>query len=802
MFRLFVTLAALLAATICRGQQEVVLYDAFKPDLQRTWSLSQPETADDWRIEQKINFTHEKLFFRFSSGSARLQQLRLLNREGQEVWSAATFTKSALTPKLPPDEYTLECLGRAGAEKFSMVVNTHEGRYLLPSWNVSDAQATSVPERGVRLQPLNEGKPGRIFGRIFRITPGQFHTFVIELESEVVQEFLLRYTQQKGSERIRETARLRAVPGQLQRWTVPVTAVAASLDLTIEFTHACRLQSLTVQKSPPPERQKTVADKVFTFEPRAPEPDPANLSLAVPVAYRRPPRHIYPGSIPQDFELISEGSTFTTPGDYAVWYFAIHNPEQERQLQLLSISALRNGNNELPADSIAISNVHFWDYPRGPYTYYEIPELIYPQEEIILPPDGNRIFWLQTRLAEDCPPGMYSGKLEVRCGEETIALPVRLRVLPFRLKTPPDMVWSVMSSLHVNPQKRYSDELTVRYMRDILDYGVTSISYSLSAEATVEKFQRRRKAAGMNGPVVCRIYEGAIAARRCGKKLVERWFDDPEIRQAAVAYIREVDGWMKKYGGPGYDDWYYMGTDEPHNGRMELVAWQNRLAKEAGVKTASNVYGPRYVNELAPDLDISCNSFIGQNQKVYQELQELSGKYPSLRYWYLGGGCYGGQEGGLMPNRLESGFQSYKLGVSGHVSYTYQAHKRGGPNSDPMDNFGTGKSYGMTYPVAKPTPEKVTIFSLEWEGIREGITDYKYLYTLEQMLKEAEQAGRAEAATAARQTLTEILGYIPWREDRASGNGITETQYFNNDTAEKLRAMAATAILTLQEAQQ
>jgi hypothetical protein len=121
---------------------------------------------------------------------------------------------------------------------------------------------------------------------------------------------------------------------------------------------------------------------------------------------------------------------------------------------------------------------------------------------------------------------------------------------------------------------------------------------------------------------------------------------------------------------------------------------------------------------------------------------------------------------------------------------------------DPLDNFTVKKSYGMTYPVAKPTPEKVTIFSLEWEGIREGITDYKYLHTLEQMIKEAEQAGRTEAAAVARKTLAEILGYVPWRDDRADGNGITETQYFNNDTAEKLRAMAATAILNLQEALQ
>ena len=65
LFRLLVTLAVLLAAVICEGQQEVVLQDAFNPDLQRTWNLSQPETAAVWCLEQKIPAALGKLFCRF-----------------------------------------------------------------------------------------------------------------------------------------------------------------------------------------------------------------------------------------------------------------------------------------------------------------------------------------------------------------------------------------------------------------------------------------------------------------------------------------------------------------------------------------------------------------------------------------------------------------------------------------------------------------------------------------------------------------------------------------------------------------
>lgn len=801
LFRSWVALVLCLAAGL-GWSAEIILHDAFKPDLRRTWNLSRPPGgAEAWQLEQEIPFAHERLNFRFFSGVEQVRQLSLRNRGGEEVWRADAPKGAVMTPVLPADTYTLTCLGQGGEAPFNMVVNSYVGGYLLPSWTVSAAQAEPVSGQGVRLWPQADGQPGRLSGRLFRLVPGEYYTLVLEVESDLVQELLVRMTQRPEGRRFSETARMRTQPGQVRRWTVPVSALTASMDLTLEFSQACRVQALTLASAPPPppSKQKKAGEKVFTFEPRAAQADPANPALTGPVLFRRSPRQLYRTSVPQDFERIDTVSAFSVPGEYAVWHFAVHNPGAERVLRRLEPGDLEDGGgHRLPAAGIAVSQVEFWDYPRGPYTYYEIPELIQPQEEVTLGAGENRIFWLQTRLPEDCAPGRYAMRLEVRCGDSVLPLELNLRVLPFRLRTPPDMVWSVYSRMHVKPQSGYSDELSVRYLRDMLDYGVTSLHRTLGGEKSVENFQRVRRAAGMRGPVlVYGMRAEAAAAERCGKPLTERWFDDPEQRQAFVAVIRDFDGWMKKYGGDEYADWYYMGADEPHIRSMELAGWQNRLAREAGVRTASCVYAPRYVNELAPHLDLSCNSFIGQNQETWQELQAIGTRH-RLGYWFLGGGCYGGQEGGLMPNRLHSGFQSYKLGVTGHLSYTYQAYQRG--PIGPMDNFSAGKSYAMTYPVARPTTERVSIFTLEWEGIREGITDYKYLYTLEAMIAEARQAGRNQAAAAAQRSLDEILGRIPWTgSGEGSVNGLSEPQTFSNDTAEKLRTLAAAAIMTLQE---
>ena len=170
------------------------------------------------------------------------------------------------------------------------------------------------------------------------------------------------------------------------------------------------------------------------------------------------------------------------------------------------------------------------------------------------------------------------------------------------------------------------------------------------------------------------------------------------------------------------------------------------------------------------------------------------GKKRNVEFWYLGGGCYNGQEGGLMPNRLMAGFLSFKTGVKGHISYTYQVADY------PVDHFKTGKNYCMTYPsAAKPDPKSPSIFTLMFEGVREGITDYKYMYALKCAIERARQGGRTAAADEGEKVMQEILDRIPFLNDINDDlNGLLQKKHFDNDTADQLRRLAAAAILKLE----
>ncbi|MFA7172254.1 MAG: hypothetical protein WC340_02360 [Kiritimatiellia bacterium] len=788
------------------ASEKIVLHDEFYPGLQRSVWIVTDNPSEPWQLEEKIRFSHEKMGFRFISGKALMQRVDVVNAAtGETVWQTKAFGQTLQTPVLPEADYIIRGSGKPGAEKVVIAVDFSRDGYLLPSWKISHAEVSQLPEGGIELKPLAPDQHAAIDGRILKLSRGRYYEVELAFESDQVNELLMRCTQRLDGKRHSETSTLTTGVGEQQVWRVGVAAISVGMGVSIQSSGAFRLRAFTVKEVPPPARRKQVGDKIFTFEPRNSEPDPPNPDISGPVAFRRPPRLIYEDSVPQPLELTDALDTFATPGTYAVWHFAVHNPDAPRHLKVLNISDLEaQDGHRIPAAALTISTVKFWDFPRGTYTYYNIPELIYPQEEVELDANRNRFFWIQTRLSNTCPAGVYTGIASVQCGETELDLSVRLRVLPFRLMTPTNMVWSVYGGARLPPQKWYPEKLVVRYLRDIIDYGVTSLVTSLGTEDSVRKFQSERRQAEMKGPVIVRNFAERYAARRCGitDNFPERWFDHPEIRQAFVEYLKDFDDWFKKYGGEGYDEWMYMGDDEPQNHSMESGIWQIRLAREAGIRTASCVYAPRYVTQMAPWLNISCNSFISQSETMFADLMKVAAGKP-LEYWYLGGGCYSGQEGGVMPDRLESGLMSFKLGVTGHIAYGYQSFRRGRGETEvsPYDNFTRGKYNAMTYPAEEPTEAKVTVFSLEWEGIREGIADYKYLYTLREMGKQARGQGLIREADAAQKKIEEILASVPWRGDQRHyvSDSITEKQYFNNDVADKLRALAVSAILDLQK---
>lgn len=790
MFLLPFTLAA---------KDKIVQTDDFANAKQRSWSFKTPAANGNWQQDMEISKPAGRLFIRFfKSGSLKKIELFKVNSK-KALWTTSNVSKSQFVKSTPQGKYLLRFSGDSGKECHVDIASRNQyGRMI--SWNTESAKI-EPQSSGIKLIPT--GKNARFYGRCFQLQKDKLYSLELEVESLAPQKISLVVSKHKVARRqvnfpleagkkttVRAQYRLPADNGNIVLY---FNAPLLVKKLTI--TGNCKEISPAAPASAPAASPGKPANDGRFLEQRNEEKEPVNPALKTPVFYRRAPRLVYPDSIPQEYEICSELNSFGTPGDHALIYAVLHNPGKARPVSIATASDLTCGTNRITADQFNISEIAFSNYPRGKLSSQIIPELILDQSGKELNAGGNRMYRFFLKLKPETAPGRYQGKVTLQCGETGFELPLTVTVLPFRLMTPAqdEFVWSMYSRIQGRPQRNYRGAIRDRYFQDMRDAGITSLHYSMRYnEQSVKRLQERRKKQGFTAPPV---FYGIRAHQEALKNLGlpaddKLWYDNENVRKEYVRLMKIFDSWMKKYGGEGYNDYYVSCVDEPFLGKMKRAEWENRLVRQAGLKTAATIYQPRYVEMLAPDLDLSINMFINRDPEVLKQLKDIQKKYPKLHYWYLGAGAYDNQEGGLMPNRLQAGFGSFRSGVKGHISFTYQNI------GTTIDAFRSPilRGYGMTFPVAKPTKDKVTIFTLEWDGLREGIIDYRYLYTLQKLIRR--KAG-TPAAQRGQQTLDYILKHTAWLDQMTHAQGITARRDMTNDNVDKLRALAANAITEL-----
>ncbi|MBC7289210.1 MAG: hypothetical protein H5T86_14460, partial [Armatimonadetes bacterium] len=125
------------------------------------------------------------------------------------------------------------------------------------------------------------------------------------------------------------------------------------------------------------------------------------------------------------------------------------------------------------------------------------------------------------------------------------------------------------------------------------------------------------------------------------------------------------------------------------------------------------------------------------------------------RLWYYGSGCYTGQEGRMWPNRWICGFGLWISGTEGEWSWTFMRPKDSAFNDFDGEAQREAKDAMITYPSEGDEPPLPTP---QWEGIREGVNDFKYMYTA-RILAERIGGDKGRKALAELDRLTSDL---PW----------------------------------------
>lgn len=556
------------------------------------------------------------------------------------------------------------------------------------------------------------------------------------------------------------------------------------------------------------------------------------------VAYFRPnPRHCRYSAKPASWEVNVTPRAFVTPGQYEPLWFSVYSLKPFAALSAALTAPLTSESGDtLPDALVSVRYLRDWPQLRSLYvntTYYVTPELLEAKPSLELPAEQSRTIWLTLRPPASAKPGLYRSTVRVTsAGQSVLEVPVELRVLPFTLITPRDRYWAMYSTSGVRWGKLSDDALRAELL-DYKEHGINSVVMDLmnqtAAGITVKgdtvkvehpqlvRFQRIRKEVGLPGPLILlagpRLENQLVGAR--GQK-VESFFGplpqqkDPVFNAQFRDVLTQLDRIIKETGqdtpgvANGYTDWYFAGIDEPGVavGRYERALWEFQQARQANIKTWTTLHGP-FSQTIGPWTNVPvfhrawsvCDA--KTNAARAQESAALN-----QDYWVYGGGAYENQEGNMIQNRHHNGVLMYRAGLAGFANWTYQW-----PSGNPMSDFYSGEKNipGKKAMITHIDPATGQIIpTLQWEGTRAGIDDYRYFFTLDAHIAAARKLGRAKGddallalADRIRAEFDQRLALVPWADPLPES---FDMEQFDNDRAHKLRWFAAEATLKLRAA--
>ncbi len=407
--------------------------------------------------------------------------------------------------------------------------------------------------------------------------------------------------------------------------------------------------------------------------------------------------------------------------------------------------------------------------------YHVIPELLETRNEVDIPAGTFQQYWVTVRVPGDTIPGLYEGYIRVAEGNEVVVIPIKLRVVPFVFRPVKNKVWGLWPDTSRWRRHKYTDEQILEELADWRSHGITSsLMYPLShgkfsleegkLQVDLREFERYMDLyvrVGLRGPVVA-SFQGLTGLVH---RLLGQEPDDygPEFADLAVQIVRSVEDLRQKKNWP---EFVYHTVDEP-GGHAAVQAEAHATLKilhDAGFRTYTTA-DITFANEvLDPFLDVRCYS-IGFCARSAEQAAARRAECEAAgdTYWWYGTGCYTGQEGSVAVNRHLGGFLLEKSGADGAWAWTFQR-----PKDSAYDDFDgqaarEQKDACITYPQFEGGPPHVP--TLQWEGIREGVDDARYVDLLRGAIEElaGKQTPEARAMlNRAEAGLEEVLNEVPW----------------------------------------
>lgn len=488
-------------------------------------------------------------------------------------------------------------------------------------------------------------------------------------------------------------------------------------------------------------------------------------------------RLIYPNTVPTAEDVTRELSLVAAPGEFEPCTIAVRALEKIKGL-VASVGEFAGDAGTIPASAVEIRRVKCWPQRLGSSwskEYQTMPELLLAESAANLDADTTGQFWFTVHVPEDAAPGTYIAPVRLSSPDgATWETQMRLRVLPFALtkaERPVGMYWR---------SEQWDRERLDSQIRDMLAHGVTTVTLdnsvpvkNVDGKVVVEtggllELLQHLKALGVEGPIP--FFGGLDGA-------VKRAFPGGDFEANFVEAVRQIQEVSAREDTPQL--LFYpvdeIGNDEERGQKAHELC--SLIAQVPGATSYVTVNNYAAGEKWGDSFDIWCGNIEYTSE---QETKLLARGKRYMRY----GPAY---LSSCRKARNSSGFGFYRRPAEAHYYWHYQCF-----NADPFNDLdGTARDWCAAYPG-----ENEEIPTLDWESIREGIDDMRYIATLKEFAARAAQGNARQKAASDRAlaTLAEIL---------TSEEGVNQYDFgaaLSDDEFSALRGRLIEHILELQAA--
>lgn len=419
-------------------------------------------------------------------------------------------------------------------------------------------------------------------------------------------------------------------------------------------------------------------------------------------------------------------------------------------------------------------------------------------------------YYLTVTIPDEAKPGFYNGEIILTAtpgASQSASLPFSLRVLPFKLMRPEKVYWAMIygnydwnTAYEVNPANRiFYPEQELQMFRNMKEHNANAIMLAgcnpVYSKVNGEHFfDFTRTSPPWLSSFKDTIDNAAKAGLNClvqdfTNNIYHRnsYFEFPimseEWKRLVVKMEKEALDFVKNR----YPDIkiYALPIDEPANSKKlteDCVILCKLLKSQVpGIVLCETLHAAT-LQQIGPLVD-ACMIYAEHiDEEVTKYVREI-GK----ELWTDNGGSFGRD---YAVDRFYTGFHLYRIGGQGIGQWAYMWPK--GPN--PYDDFNSKRGHAGDF-YAYPAPEGPKD-TPGWEGFRDGIYDYMYLYTLQETVAKVRKTGNKDEirkTELAWEEVQEILRQVPIVYSRE----FVKREEFQPDTMNTWRWQIAEKIMQL-----